>query len=389
MFPVLSSNEFDFIFTTTLIVAMSLNSFAQYYFGVVDKLLLTADQRGYIQYLSQFVALVLNTIACVILIKVGANIQVVKLTTSLIFLLRPIAIRFIINRNYNIDRKIKYDTEPIQQKWNGVAQHVAAVVLDGTDVIILTVLASLAEVSIYSVYNLVVYGVKQLFTSMISGVQALLGELLARREYEELKRVFAETEWSIHTGVTLFFGCTASLIVPFVQVYTYGIKDVNYTVPLFALLITIANAMHSLRLPYNIMILAGGHYKQTQYSYIIAAIMNIVISIVMVRTLGLIGVAVGTICAMLYQTIWMAIYNSKNFINWPISRFLKQSGVDIVTFIICFAITSFIPFDKISIRSWLFLAVEKIIVWLTGVLLINSLVYKEHMKMIFRKFKRC
>lgn len=385
VFPNLSSNGYDFVFTATLIGAMSISSFAQYYFGVVDKLLLTADQRGYIQYLSQFFALILNTIACVILIRVGASIQIVKLTTSIIFLMRPIAIRFIVNNNYSIDRNIKYDVEPIQQKWNGVAQHVAAVVLDGTDVIVLTVLASLSEVSVYSIYNLVVYGVKQLFTSMTSGVQALLGELLARKEYDELKQIFSKTEWSIHTGVTFVFGCTASLIVPFVQLYTYGVNDANYTVPLFALLITMANAMHCLRLPYNIMILAGGHYKQTQHNYIVAAVMNIVISVVMVSICGLVGVAIGTICAMLYQTIWMALYNSKNLIKWPIKSFVKQFGVDIVTFVICFTVSSILPFDEISIISWISLAVEVAVIWGAGILIINTLLYKDHMKTVLRK----
>ena len=388
LFPQLSSNKYDFIFTATLIGAMSINSFAQYYFGVVDKLILTADQRGYIQYLSQICALIINTIACVILINLGANIQIIKLTTSIIFLIRPIVIRFIVNKYYSIDKHVTYDEEPIQQKWNGVAQHIAAVVLDGTDVIVLTVFATLSEVSIYSIYNLVVYGVKQLFTSMTSGVQALAGELLARKEYDELNHLFSKIEWGIHTGVIFVFGCTASLIVPFVQVYTMGVNDANYTVPLFALLITIANAMHCLRLPYNMMILAGGHYKQTQSNYIIAAIMNITISIVMVYEVGLIGVAIGTICAMLYQTLWMARYISNNIIKWPIKYFVKQLGVDIITFVICFSASMIIPFKEISIVSWVLLALERSVLWGIGIIIINSLMYKEHMRFLLKRFVR-
>ena len=110
--------------------------------------------------------------------------------------------------------------------------------------------------------------------------------------------------------------------------YTSGVSDVNYIQPLFAILIVVANAGHCLRLPYNIMILAGGHYKQTQRNYIIAAIINIVISIVAVKTWGLVGVAIGTAIAMFYQTIWMAFYDSKNLIKWPFTKFLKQIAVD-------------------------------------------------------------
>ena len=41
-----------------------------------------------------------------------------------------------------------YEKEPIQQKWNGIAQHVAAVVIGGTDTVVLTLFSTLQNVSI-------------------------------------------------------------------------------------------------------------------------------------------------------------------------------------------------------------------------------------------------
>ena len=47
-FPIISntSSQFDWFFTATLIVSISISSFAQYYFGIIDRLLLAADQKG-------------------------------------------------------------------------------------------------------------------------------------------------------------------------------------------------------------------------------------------------------------------------------------------------------------------------------------------------------
>lgn len=98
---------------------------------IYDLFLLLADQKGYIQYNVQTVTLIANTAACAVIISQGASIQFVKLTTSLIYLIRPILLQIYVDRNYQIDKKIEYKEEPIKQKWNGVAQHVAAVVLDG------------------------------------------------------------------------------------------------------------------------------------------------------------------------------------------------------------------------------------------------------------------
>jgi len=384
-YPQFAGKNFGFIYTATLIVTISISSFAQYFFGIVNRLLLTADQRGYIQYNAQTLAVVCNTVACFILIRVGCSIQIVKLTTSLIYLLQPFLIYLYVRHHYSIDRKIKYIKEPIPQKWNGIAQHVAAVILDGTDTIVLTLFATLSDVSIYSVYFLVVKGVKQLFMSMTNGITSLIGELWAKQEIKELNKTFSWTEWVIHTGTTFVFGLTAILIVPFVRVYTLGIHDANYIQPLFAALIVAANAGHCLRLPYNIIILAAGHYKQTQNNYIIAAILNIVVSVVTVKAWGLIGVAIGTLIAMGYQTVWMAVYDSRNLIKWPLRNFAKQIFVDGLTVIIGFFATRMIVMPEATYIEWVFLAVKTAIIWIVIVGVLNIVFYRDKMQSMIHK----
>lgn len=386
-YPIFAAKEFDYAYTATLIVAISISSFAQYYFGIVNRLLLTADQRGYIQYTAQTIAVIGNTIACYVLIALGCSIQIVKLTTSIIYLIQPFAIYLYVRNHYQIDTKIQYDKEPIPQKWNGIAQHVAAVILDGTDTVVLTLLSTLANVSIYSVYHLVVKGVKQLFLSMTNGITSLIGELWAKQELDELNKTFGWTEWVIHTGTVFVFGVTAVLIVPFVRVYTLGVHDADYIQPLFAALIVAANAGHCLRLPYNIMILAAGHYKQTQNNYIVAAVLNVVVSILAVKAWGLVGVAIGTLIAMGYQTIWMAWYDSKNLIKWPFKNFVKQLLVDISTIVVCSFASSIFPMRSVSYLGWCINAVEVAIVWLILMFIINLVFYKDKVLRLFNSVK--
>ena len=387
-YPMLVNKSFGHMYTALLIAAICISSFAQYYFGIVNSLLLNADQRGYIQYVAQIITLILNTFACYIIIKLGASIQIVKLTTSLIFLLRPLFLVFYVKKHYSIDPKITYTDEPIKQKWNGMAQHFASYVLNGTDNIVLTMFSTLGNVSIYSVYNVVIIGVKNALLSVTNGFQSLIGEMLAKKETMKLNAFFGFVEWFLHTGTTLVFGCTGVLIVDFVRVYTYGINDADYIQPLFAVLITIANAGHCLRLPYNILILAAGHYKQTQSNYIIAMIFNIVVSIATVKMWGLVGVAIGTLIAMAYQTVWMAKYDSKNIICWPFKNFLKQCGIDAITVIIASLATFKIPMLSVSYVSWFLLAIEVFGIWLIISIVINTIFYRERVLSIFIRVKR-
>ena len=389
-YPRFANQPFGYWYTASLIIAMSISSFAQYFFGIVNRLLLTADQKGYVQYNTQTLAVILNTVACYLLIRMGSGIQAVKFTTSAIYLLQPALVDWYVRHHYKINKHEKYTEEPIKQKWNGIAQHVAAVVLDGTDIMVLTIFSTLSSVSIYSVYYLVVKGVKQLFISMTNGITSLIGELWARQEKEELNKTFGWTEWTIHTGTTLVFGLTAVLITPFILVYTHGVTDANYYQPLFEILLVAANAGHCLRLPYNIMILAGGHYKQTQNSYIIAAVMNIVISVLAVRKFGLIGVTFGTLIAMFYQTVWMAFYVSRNLLKWPFKNFLKQVIVDALTLLVLGLLWNAPMLDEVftmsatNYLSWIVLAIKAAFIATIIVLGVNLIFYKKYVYRILK-----
>ena len=380
-YPMVTLDSFDYLFTLILIFVISISSFAQYYLGMTYRLLLNADQLGFIHYTIHSISLILNTVSCIILMKVGASIQIVKLTTSLIFLTQPILLSVIAKRKYKIDHKIQFTGEPIKQKWNGLAQHIATVVLGNTDTVVLTLLSTLENVSVYSVYYLVVNGVKQIVVSMTNGLQAMFGNMLAKNENETLERSFDRVEWLLHTGVTLVFSITTVLIVPFVRVYTSNITDANYIVPAFAYLITLAQAMYCLRLPYNIMVLAAGHYKQTQWSAIIEAGINIVVSVVLVFKFGLIGVAIGTLVAMMYRTVYLAHYLSHNILFRKLRHFIKHSCTDALSaslvLLVVNLFSSFFGMERVSYGAWIIMALKVGFAAVLSVAAVNVILYRQ------------
>lgn len=378
-YPMLVNKSFGHMYTALLIAAICISSFAQYYFGIVNSLLLNADQRGYIQYTAQIITLILNTIACYVVIKLGASIQIVKLTTSLIFLLRPFFLVLYVKKHYAINRKITYTEEPIKQKWNGMAQHFAAYVLGGTDNIVLTFFSTLASVSIYSVYYLVISGVFMIITSLANGFSSYFGDLYAKREKEKLEKDFSMFEWLIHSFSVVVFGCTSVLILSFVEIYTLGINDANYIQPIFSIVLVSAYFMRSLRMPYNFIILAAGHYKQTQSNYIIAMILNIVISIATVKLLGLVGVAIGTFVAMAYQTIWMAIYNYKKLIFTSMKRFYKLMCVDTLILILGYFISRNVHLISLNYGYWIIQAIIVFFIWFVLAMVINVVFFRKNL----------
>lgn len=380
VYPLVTDSGFDWMYTAALIGAISISTFAQYYFGIIDKLLLNADQKGYVQYFSQIGCLILNTVVCVAMISCNASIQAVKLASSLIYLARPMAVRLYIRRHYRIDRKIRYTGEPIKQKWNGIAQHSAAVVLENTDTIALTLMSTLENVSIYSVYHLIVHGVRSIYFAAAVGIQSAMGKLWAKNDPKRTREAFAGVETILHIAVVVLYSCTGILILPFVQVYTDGITDVDYHQPVFALLIVLAYAAQCLKTPYNIMVMAAGHYKQTQHCHIISAALNLVITVAAVHTWGLVGVAVGTLAGMLYQTVWLAHYVSRQLIRGSMLGFVKHLAVDIVTAGLIWAATSWIRLASNTYLSWFAMALPVALVALAISIAVALVLYRKSLK---------
>ena len=387
VYPQFTNNVFQYQDVMFLILAISLNLFAQYYFGLVDILLLVDNQKGYIDYCGSIISLIVNTVVCITLIYAGYSIVNVKIISSVILLIKPIFNRIYVNKHYSINRNIKYEGEPIKQKWNGIAQHISAVVLDNTDTIVLTMFSTLSNVSIYGIYHMVIFGVKTLLSSISNGIEAMLGEIWARNNKQELLDCFSWVEWVVHNFVILIFGCTGTLIVPFVLIYTKGITDANYCQYEFAILIVLAHALHSIRLPYHMMIKASGQFKETQSNYFVSAGINLLVSIVTVKYMGLVGVAIGTLVAMVYQTLWVAIYNYKKLVVRKMKELLKLTLVDCLCIFLSVLIVIKLPIFSDTFIKWLLSAGIVFAIWFFIIFTINYIFYKNKVKFLINKMK--
>lgn len=358
IFPNIIDNSFSPLYTGILIFSVTISMLAQYYFAITDKLMLNAAQLSYIQRIVSIICTVLNIIVSVILMVVGASIQVVKLVSSAVFLLQPLVFKLAVHRNFNIDRNVVLNSEPIKQKWNGLAQHIATVVLENTPTLLLTVFSTLENVSVYAVYHLVTNGLKLVFTTVADNMKSLLGDMYARKEMKLLNNTFSEFEWLMHTFVSFAYSLAAVLIIPFVKVYTAGVTDANYIAPEFGYLLCLAFAIYVIRLPYSQMVTAVGHFKQTQTSAIIEVFLNLGVSIITIINFGLIGVALGMAVAMVYRTVYFVWYLSKNVLCRKMSIFWKQVAIDLLYVVIVIITTQWMELESVSYLGWFIMAVK-------------------------------
>lgn len=388
IFPEIINKSFSPVYTGILIFSVTISMLAQYYFAITDKLILNAAQLSFIQMTVGTGTTLLNIVISVLLMMAGASIQTVKLASSVVFLIQPLVFKMAVHRNFNIDRNVRLVDEPIKQKWNGLAQHVATVVLENTPVLLLTVLSSLSNVSIYAVYHLVTNGLKLVFTTVANNMKSLLGDMYARKEFALLDSTFSYFEWLMHTLVSVAYALAAVLIVPFVKVYTLGVTDTNYIMPLFGYMLCFATAIYVIRLPYSQMILSVGHFKQTQWSAIIEVVLNLCISILFIEKFGLIGVAVGMAVAMIYRTIYFVWYLSKNILHRKMIIFGKQILVDGIYILLVLLSTSWINLSSVTYFGWIIMAMKVGVIALIEAIFLNLFFYKGYLEKVITIFRR-
>lgn len=393
IYPFIVIKSFGYFFTFSLVIIIGISTFFSYFYGMTYSLYLQAEQKTYITSIIQIITYILNTIIIVVLVKLKFNIHIIKLTSSLIYVLRPIMQNVYVTKKYNINLEDSSSNYEIKQKWDGLAQHVAAVVNGNTDIVVLTLFSPLQNTAIYSVYNLIMTGIKNIIIAFTGGVDASFGDMIAKNEKETLNRSFKSYEFFYYTLITIIYSCTLILIIPFITIYTKNITDANYINSTFGYLITLATFMYSIRIPYSSLTLAAGHFKETKKGAWVEAFSNLIISIILVKKHGLIGVTIGTFIAMFIRTIEFMYHASKKILNISLWNTYKRLVIIAIQVIIILFISKYISMPLMTgYLNWSLYAIKIFAISSIVVISINSIIYNEELKnsiKIFRNlFKR-
>lgn len=347
-----------------------------------------ADQKIRIIQGVQCITLIFNTVICTLAMKFGAGIHVVKIISTLIFLVNPIVFRIYVKKHYNISKKIFDKNRELPKKRDGMVHHIAFFVHMNTDIVILSVFSGTREVSVYSVYNSIIYTIESFFMAISDGISASIGNLIVKDEKDALNNYF-ELYQTMNTFLATFF-CIAEaiLIVPFVSIYTKGVTDADYIRPMFSYIAIAAQWFFCIRIPCSSVINAAGHYRQTSIGAYIEAILNICISLALVRNFGLCGIAFGTAAAMMARTIYMAWYLSKELLFRKMKFFVKDTLLN-AAFAIVFVYLAkkTANFAPENIFSWFLYAAAVSVATIVGLVLFNLMLKRREVVFAFKNFR--
>ena len=133
------------------------------------------------------------------------------------------------------------------------------------------------------------------------------------------------------------------------------------------------------------MVYAAGHFKLTRNGAIVEAAIQVVISISLVYFLGLVGVAIGALCAAIFRTVQYAVYVSRNIVERSIWTAIKKFILSLISAGIIVVIASFLPEMKaVSYTAWILHALPVFGIAVGVTTLVAVIFYREEAVMLIK-----
>ena len=375
-------------YTFALVLSIAIGKFAEYMGGISNITLFNADQRQYVVNTVVILSNLLNVIVIALLVLVGADILWVRFIGSLVFVLKPIIFTFYLKRHYNI--KKTEERAVLKNKATGIAQHVAYVIHNNTDILILTVCADLKMVAVYTVYHLVVYSLRSITISLTGGMESVFGNMIAKGEQDELMVSYRRYKFTLTVLTIALFGAAGVLILPFVRIYTNGANDVNYIRPVFAVLILMSEAINCLIWPCFNLTIAANKLKESQWGAFLEAGLNVIISLALVFWNPLVGIALGTLLSAVFKSFYYVIFASRTVLKVnpfkSLFDFLATSAILMIISICGVFLADILPIN--NYWNWMLAGVVTVVITGTVGFAMGCVFYPEVFQKIIASIKR-
>ena len=385
--PYLVNLNSDIPYLRVYYVCYVLQNVVSYLF-VYKSAIIRADQKTY---LVNKVDIITN-FACVLL----QILSIITLHSYLVFLLisiaggvvHNIALSVIANKRYRfITKKVTLHQDERKGIFSNVSSmflyKISWTLLNGTDNILMSVLFGTIYVGIYSNYYALTSTIESFIALVFSALTASIGNLVATanedRRFETFKTIQLVSFWSCaYISVGLFF-----LMQDFIQLI-FGKELLLDKLTVFAIVL---NTFFSISMrPVWTFREGTGMYRKIRYIMLCTAALNLVLSVILGKWIGISGIILATSLSKLSTYFWYepSILFRDFFHQKPwqyYGPFLQNTLLILFCGAICAVAVSLIK--TVSILNWLLKAVICTVV-VNGIYLIRYRKTREFSDLLFR-----
>lgn len=184
-------------------------------------------------------------------------------------------------------------------------RRVGGVVYASTDNIVINEFISLAMVGVYSNYVLLIGAIKTITNQAISSMTASIGNFVSTNSKKDIEQAFY-----LYTFIVfLIYGFCAICFISLTNRFVSLIWGEDYKLSMFALFLIVLDFLfHGIQTAINVFRDTTGLFTQGKYRGFISAIVNLIVSVILVKYMGIEGVLLGTIVSRVFVSAWYDPY---------------------------------------------------------------------------------
>lgn len=314
----------------TLVYILFLLQCVVSYLFTYKRNILYAYQENYIISIVDLLYVFLSDVLQLVLLYIYRNYYLYLALKIICVFIQNLCVNWIANKKYPFlkEKNVKeLDDDFKKDIFNRIKatffHKVGAVVVNGTDNIIISKFLGLATVGLYSNYYMIIYYVGELIRQMISALTPSVGSLLVEAEQEKVYKIYKKIEF-FDFWLTAF---SATAILVIVQNFIELWMGKGFVLPFFVVIVLVLNYyLKMMRQANDVFLNAAGICIETKYVPLIESTTNIVFSIILLKPFGLAGVFMGTIISSM--ALWCYTYPKfvyRKILGGTYSEFVKEN----------------------------------------------------------------
>lgn len=273
------------------------NTVASYIYSY-KKAVISADQKDYIVTLYQQSVTIAQSVVLLLILVYSGNYVLYLITQIGCTIVNNILISKKANKLYPFIEKpnqSKLSKDEKNTLFNNIKAiflyKLGSVVLTGTDNIVISVILKTQLVGLVSNYTLIINSINGVVSRAIESIGASIGNLNVSLDHNQKKHVFDELFFITFWIFSLCSICLVLLLNPFIQLWV-GAKYLCPPITSIALVSTFyVLGLNIIPSQYRTTL---GYFRQVRYTPVLAAIINLILSVILGKTIGLSGIVFAT-----------------------------------------------------------------------------------------------
>lgn len=296
----------------TLIYLLYLANSVLSYIFVYKRTLVDAHQLSYIGVLYQTMSWFAQSLIQIGVLLFTGNFMLYVSVMALCTVANNLCISAKADRLYPYLRDREVQKLPEEEK-KGIFRNIRAmlmhkvstVIVNNTDNLLLSALVGIRSVGCYTNYFLIIGSIQQVLTQMFGGITASVGNLGVESDSGRIRKIFEATFFMGQWVYGVVAICLYGVLNPFVELF-FGSQ---YVFSKYITLVLCVNFyITGMRQPTLIFRDSLGVFWYDRYKSLIEAAINLVVSLILGRSLGTIGVFIGTTVSIVTTSLWVEPY---------------------------------------------------------------------------------